>query len=159
VSQGGLPGVVFDTMILYQATANLTGPAAEFLRQLEAGRFTLYVSDEILDEARDVLGQPKLRDKNPRVTDETVQQTFDLLGRLARTVSKVPSLFSLPRDPDDEPYLNLAIAADADYLVTRDKDLLDLMQDAGFRAQYPRLTILSPVALLRLLMPPPQQQP
>ena len=47
----------------------------------------------------------------------------------------------------------------ADYLVTWDKDLLDLMQDASFRAQYPRLTILNPVALLQILTPPPQQQP
>ena len=70
---------------------------------------------------------------------------------MAQLVSLVPSLFSLPRDPDDEPYLNLALAADADYLVTWDKDLLDLMQDATFRAQYPRLTILNPVALLQIL--------
>ena len=54
-----------------------TGPAAELLRQLEAGRFILYVSYEILDEARDVLSRPKLRAKSPRVTDETVQETFD----------------------------------------------------------------------------------
>ena len=128
MSQGGLPGVVFDTMILYQATANAAGPAAELLRQLEAGQFILFVSDEILDEARDVLSRPKLRAKNPRVTDHTVQQTFDLLNRLHRTVSNVPSLYPPSRDPDDEPYLNLAIATDADYLVTRDKDLLDLMQ-------------------------------
>src|SRR5262249_6194534 len=112
-----------------------------------------------LDEARDVLSRPKLRAKSPRLTDETVQETFDLLSRLAQTVSDVPSLFSLPRDPDDEPYLNLALAADVDYLVTWDKDLLDLMLDASFRAQYPRLTILNPVALLQILVPPTQQQP
>jgi uncharacterized protein len=159
VSQGGLPGVVFDTMILYQATANLAGPAAELLRRLEAGQFILYVSDEILDEARDVLSRPKLRAKNPRVTDQAVRQTFDLLDRMTQLVSNVPSLFSLPRDPDDEAYLNLAIAAYADYLVTWDKDLLDLMQDAGFRAQYPQLTILNPVALLQILPRLPQQQP
>jgi putative PIN family toxin of toxin-antitoxin system len=141
-------------MILYQATACTTGPAAEILRQLEAGRFILYVSHEVLDEARDVLSRPKLRAKSPPITDETVQETFDLLGRLAQTVSLVPSLFSLPRDPDDEPYLNLA--ADADYLATWDNDLLDLMQDATFRAQYPRLTILIPVALLQILRPPAQ---
>jgi putative PIN family toxin of toxin-antitoxin system len=146
-------------MILYQATVNTAGPAAKLLRQLEAGQFILYVSDEILDEARDVLSRPKLRAKSPRLTDETVQETFDLLSRLAQTVSDVPSLFSLPRDPDDEPYLNLALAADVDYLVTWDKDLLDLMLDASFRAQYPRLTILNPVALLQILVPPTQQQP
>lgn len=159
MSQGRLPGAVFDTMILYQATANHTGPAAKLLHQLEAGQFILYVSDEILDEARDVLGRPKIRAKNPRITDQTVQETFDLLGRLAHMVSDVPSLFSLPRDPDDEPYLNLALSSGADYLVTWDKDLLDLMQDASFRAQYPQLTILNPVALLQILTPPAQQQP
>src|SRR5262249_47349626 len=98
-----------------------------------------------------------IRAKNPRVTDETVRETLDLLDRMARMVSDVPSLFSLPRDPDDEPYLNLAITADAGYLVTWDKDLLDLVQDAGFCAQYPRLTILNPVALLQIFTPPPQQ--
>ena len=158
MSQGSLLGVVFDTMLFYQATASLTGPAAELLRRLEAGQFILYVSDEILNEARDVLSRPKLRAKNPRITDETVRETFDLLDRMAQLVSNVPSLFSLPRDPDDEPYLNLAIAADADHLVTWDKDLLDLMQDAGFCAQYPRLTSLNPVALLQILTRPPQQQ-
>jgi putative PIN family toxin of toxin-antitoxin system len=146
-------------MILYQATANQSGPAAKLLRQLETGQFTLYVSDEVLDEARDVLSRPKLRAKNPRITDEAVQKTFDLLGRLAQTVSDVPSLYSLPRDPDDEPYLNLALAAHADYLVTWDKDLLDLMQDASFRAEHPRLTILDPVVLLQTLTPQAEQQP
>ena len=38
-----------------------------------------------------------------------------------------PSVFAYPRDPKDEPYVNLAVAAAADYVVTRDKDLLDLM--------------------------------
>ena len=82
-----------------------------------------------------------------------------LRDRMAQLVSTVPSLFSLPRDPDDEPYLNLAIAADADHLVTWDKDMLDLMQDQGFRAQYPQLTILNPVALLEILRRPSEQQP
>lgn len=146
-------------MFLYQATASTTGPAAELLRQLEAGRFILYVSHEILDEARDVLSRPKLRARSPRITDETVQETFDLLGRLAQTVSLVPGVFSLPRDPDDEPNLNLALAADADHLVTWDNDLLDLMQDATFCARYPRLTILDPVALLQILKRPAQPEP
>ncbi len=65
-----------------------------------------------------------------------------------------PAAMSLPRDPDDEPYLNLAVAASADYLVTRGNDLLDLMQDSAFRARCPRLTILDPVALLQILSPP-----
>jgi putative PIN family toxin of toxin-antitoxin system len=151
VSPGNLPKVVFDTMILFQATAQTTGPAALLFAYLEAGRFTLYVSDEILEEARDVLNRPKLRARNPRITDEAVQKTFDLLSQFAYPVTDVPKVFSLPRDPDDEPYLDLALAANADYLVTWDKDMLDLMNEESFRSQYPGLAILNPVALLQAL--------
>jgi predicted nucleic acid-binding protein len=69
-------------------------------------------------------------------------------------IDLVPASFALARDPDGEPYLNLAIAVSADYWVTRDNDMLDLMQDSAFRAQYPSLTTLDPVALLQILDPP-----
>ena len=63
--------------------------------------------------------------------------------------SHVPETFKLERDPKDERYINLAIASTAAYLVTWDRDLLDLMDDKGFRRQFPGLTILEPPALLR----------
>jgi predicted nucleic acid-binding protein len=44
-------------------------------------------------------------------------------------INEVPRVFEYPRDPNDEPYINLAIPARAKYLVSRDKDLLDLMSD------------------------------
>lgn len=61
----------------------------------------------------------------------------------------VAMIFNLKRDPKDEPYLNLALAAGARYLVTRDHDLLDLMNDEDFRRRYPDLIILDPAAFLR----------
>jgi putative PIN family toxin of toxin-antitoxin system len=154
VSEGGLPGVVFDCVVYLQAVAGPSGPAARLLGLLEAGRFTLYLSDHVLSEVREVLERPRVRAKNPAVTDETTRELLDRLTLLATKVVDVPSLFSLPRDPDDEPYVNLALAADANYLVTRDKDLLDLMNDPEFRARHPQLTILNPVALLQVLTPP-----
>ena len=71
-------------------------------------------------------------------------------------IENVPASFALARDPDDGPYLNLALDAATDYLVTRDQDMLDLMQDAGFRSRYPALIILTPIALLQVLAPPAQ---
>jgi predicted nucleic acid-binding protein len=55
------------------------------------------------------------------------------------------------RDPKDEPYINLAIAAGADYLTSRDKVLLDLMKDPEFTSKYPGIRILDPASLLREL--------
>jgi putative PIN family toxin of toxin-antitoxin system len=112
------------------------------------------VSDAIIEEVRDVLGRPRLRAKNPAITDDSIAEFCGRVEKLAQRIDPVPAVIALARDPDDEPYLNLAISASADYLVTRDNDMLDLKQDAGFRAQHPTLTIIDPVALLPLLNPP-----
>ena len=41
------------------------------------------------------------------------------------------------RDPDDQPFLDLAVASGADFLVTRDKDLLDIGQVADTKIRTP----------------------
>ncbi len=51
--------------------------------------------------------------------------------------------------PNDLPYLNLAVASRAEFLVSWDDDLLDLMQDPSFVARFPRLRIVNPVTFLR----------
>lgn len=145
-------------MVFFQASARPTGPAARLVIDfVEGGRLALYVSDAILEEVRDVLGRPRIRAKNPAITDATVEAFCNRVRQVARRIDPVPASLTLARDPDDEPYLNLAIAVSVDYLVTRDNDMLDLMQDAAFRARYPTLTILDPVALLRTLNPPTLQ--
>jgi putative PIN family toxin of toxin-antitoxin system len=146
-------------MVFFQAASRPAGPAARLLVEfIEAGHVTLFVSDPIFAEFGDVLGRAHIRAKNPTITDEVVEDFTRRIKDVAEQLDAVPALYSLARDPDDEPYLNLALAADADYLVTWDKDLLDLMQDEGFRTRYPQLTILTPVALLQVLTSPSEQQ-
>jgi len=62
-------------------------------------------------------------------------------------VRRVPHVYTVERDPDDSPYVNLAIAAGARYLVTRAKDLLGLMsgrsrQSRDFRSRFRQLRIV-----------------
>jgi len=52
-------------------------------------------------------------------------------------------------DAMDEPYINLAIAADADCLTSRDKDLLDLMNDRDFTTPFPGIRVLDSASLVR----------
>jgi predicted nucleic acid-binding protein len=47
--------------------------------------------------------------------------------------------------------INLAIEVSATFLISRDKDLLDLIGDPDFRQRFPHLTILDPPAFLRAL--------
>ncbi len=72
---------------------------------------------------------------------------------MAILMDDVPHVFSYPRDPDDEHYVDLAAACQAHLIASRDRDLLslnDLTTDAGksFRTQFPGLLILTPEELL-----------
>jgi putative PIN family toxin of toxin-antitoxin system len=150
------PRVVFDCMIYLQATASEFSPAAALLRMVDDDRISLFVSDETLSEVRDVLSRPKIRQKNPHITYERINALLMRLAEKGILLENVPKHFSYERDPKDEKYINLAVEANAAYLVSRDNDLLDLMREdlaesKDFRQQFPTLTILNPVAFLRNL--------
>ena len=141
---------VFDCMVFVQALANLKGPAYACYQLVRSDRLVLYLSPEVVAEVGDVLNRPKIRGKFPALTDGAVETFLQDTVSRAVMLSEVPETFRLERDPKDERYINLALASKASYLVTWDKDLLDLMNDEGFRRQFPQLTILEPPALLRL---------
>jgi predicted nucleic acid-binding protein len=99
VSQGGPPRAVFDCMVFLQASSRPNGPAARlFIDCVEGGRLALYVSDAIIEEARDVLGRPRIRAKNPTITDETVEEFFNRVRQVADRIDPVPNSFALARD-------------------------------------------------------------
>lgn len=66
----------------------------------------------------------------------------------------------MPRDPKDEPYLNLAIESKARFLVTwNEKHLTYLMnkdtpEGLDFCARFPDLIILDPPAFMRVFNDP-----
>ena len=99
------------------------------------------LSEEILSEIRDVL------------SDELVQRFLAAIEKRAVVFPEVPRVFVYERDPKDEPYINLAIAAGASYLVSRDNDVLGLAKlsnpDGGrLQGHAPHLQILDPVSFL-----------
>jgi putative PIN family toxin of toxin-antitoxin system len=118
---------------------------------VENGSVTLCLGADVLAEVRDVLTRPKLIAKYPALTLEAVDAFLAHYLAKAHWFDDVPEHFVLSRDPKDSKYLNLAITANAPYLVTTDLDMLDLMtsEDAeprDFRQRYPGLQILDPAA-------------
>jgi putative PIN family toxin of toxin-antitoxin system len=140
---------VFDSTALLQAATNRKGPAGACLTFVDEGRVKLFISAALLEEVRDVLSRPDFRKAFPTLTDENVQNFLEHLVDKGHTVEDIPAAYRLNRDPDDEPFVNLAIASQAAFLVSRDKHLLDVMNDVAFRKAYPALTILDPVAFLK----------
>ena len=87
------------------------------------------------------------------ITDIAVEALFERLTQRATLIRQVPKRFVYERDPKDEPYINLAVATKADYLVTRDNDLLDLMkwdteEGRGFQKRFRFLKIVTPEVFL-----------
>src|SRR5438309_521702 len=104
-------------MIYLQATASEAGASfAVYQRSLETCR--LFVSPQILEELRNVLTRPNVVAHFRTVTPERVAELFARLRQDAQLVADVPPVFHYERDPKDERYVNLAIAAGANYLVT-----------------------------------------
>jgi uncharacterized protein len=146
------PGAVFDCMVFVQALANAKGPACACYELVRTGELTLFASPEVLVEIGEVLRRPKLQRKLPALTPEAVEAFLQDVTSRAVMVPDVPKAFPLERDPKDEPYINLAIAAATQYLVTWDKDLLDLAGNELFRQAYPNLAVLDPPALVRVFL-------
>ena len=153
------PSAVFDCMVFLQGAGRPAGPARACFRLVDEDRVTLCLSAEVIAEVRDVLTRPKTQRKFPLLSPEWVETFVQNAESKAVVLSEVPKAFTLERDPKDEPYLNLAFAAGAHYLVSRDKDLLDLMNDEGFRQRWPDLTILDPVAFLQAVAGQGQPEP
>lgn len=153
------PTAVFDCNVVLQAALNPRGPAARCMDAVTVGVVALVVSDAVRAEYQQTLDEPSLRRKFRRLTDAVAADLLDRIDRSAARIDPVPAVVALVRDPDDAVYLDLAVEAGAEYLVSRDNDLLDLMTgtdpDAvAFRAAHPRILILDPVAFLARVAPP-----
>ena len=142
-----LPRVVFDCNLFVQGIANRNSPARKALRLVFNGAIMLFVSNPIIRELRDVLNRSEVRRCLPGINDRIVNAFLTKLEAKAIIITNVSEEYHYERDPDDEMYINLAIVANARYLVSRDQDLLDLVTTSTdvarqFRSRYPFLRIM-----------------
>jgi uncharacterized protein len=150
------PRVVFDCNVLLQAAARERSVAAKCLNLAESDLIQLFVSREVLAEVEDVLNRPEIRVHFPDLSDEIVGAFLKRLQKLSVLVRPITKKFSYPRDEDDEPYINLAVEAGADFIISRDRDLLDLMtghtdECKEFRQRFRSLRVVEPSEFLKLL--------
>jgi putative PIN family toxin of toxin-antitoxin system len=147
--------VVFDCMVFLQA-ASRPWRLHGLFEAARNGRLTLYVSPDVLAEVQDVLMRPEIQRRFPALTPVVVRAFLADVLSFAVLDRDVPKAFSFPRDPKDEKYLNLAIAAGAQYVASADGDLLSLMDETtadgqAFRTRFPEIEIIKPGALMTLL--------
>jgi putative PIN family toxin of toxin-antitoxin system len=144
--------VVFDCNTLLQGLASPIGAAGRCVQLAIEGSIQLFISPFVLEELRDVASRPKVI-KKLKFTPERLEDFLEAIQLASTALTGFPEPFAYDRDPDDAHYVNLALAADARLIVSRDKDLLDLMDESrvegrDFKNRFPTLRILDPVRFL-----------
>jgi len=105
--------IVLDTNIVVSGLLQSQGNPAQVLTLVLSGAVEVYHDDRILAEYAEVLARPRFKFDPKRIRE--VLNKIETDG-LAIDASEESNL-NLP-DPDDVPFLAVALAASADFLVT-----------------------------------------
>jgi putative PIN family toxin of toxin-antitoxin system len=115
--------VALDTMIWVSYCTLKDGFRHRLLERARRQRVRFFVSEYILDELVDVLVEDLGR------TRRYASLARRAVLRIAKLVPLPPSPGRfVPGDPGDDPVVQTALAAKADYLVTADKEILKLVK-------------------------------
>ena len=95
---------------------------SSLLDLLSYPEFQLVISTELIEEIHDVVSRPKLA---KYYTSENVNMLMKYMKDFSLTF-ELGNIPSRCRDPKDDYLLELALVSDADFLVTGDKDLLEV---------------------------------
>jgi putative PIN family toxin of toxin-antitoxin system len=138
--------LVLDTNVVLDLL-HFGDAAARPLRQaLEAGRVRCVVTAETLEELRRVLGYPEFSLDAARQAE-----LFARYQALSLKAGGGEGVSGLPRcsDPDDQKFLELAAASQAQGLVSKDRALLKLHRRCA-----PRFRVMTPAEAVRWLDAP-----
>ena len=125
--------VVLDTNVLVSGILNGSGSPGKILDLALEGRFQMAYDDRILGEYEDVLTRPELHLKPLRV--EAVLTYIELSGKLVE--AEILSVEGFP-DPDDLPFAEVFISANADALISGNLRHFAPLVEKGLAVYSPR---------------------
>jgi uncharacterized protein len=111
--------VVVDTNVVISAALKDRDPEAIILFVVERPEFEWIVSAAILEEYKAVLRREKFG-----LPEDLLHRWDEMFGMLTTTV-EVDVEIDFPRDRKDAKFLECAMVADAEYLITGDKDFTE----------------------------------
>ena len=134
--------VVVDTNVYVSGLIKRNGPPGRVLAAQRGGQFDLVTSPALLAELEMVLRRPHIL----KLIHASVAEVLDFVDqlRVASIVVTPDIAVTVSRDPDDDRVLEAAQAGHADFIVSGDRDLLDLREFVG-------VPILTPTGFLTLL--------
>lgn len=132
--------VVIDTVIFIRSLLKPRGYNSEIVKRVN--EYELFVSEDILKEVVDVLHRSSLKKKYDPSGIIAISDILDILSDAA--VVTPSQKVNVCRDQHDDKFIECAIAAGADYIVSGDEDLLIIKE-------YGKIKIVSADAFLQIL--------
>ena len=131
--------IVLDTNCLLQSLPSRS-PYHKIWTEMMAGRISLCVNTDILSEYEEKLAE--------KTTPEIARNVLEAITRLHTTVFQQVyfHLGLIEADPDDNKFVDCAVAVSAEYIVTNDTHFNILKQ-----IDWPRLTIINIKEFMRHL--------
>jgi len=125
----GKTKVVIDTNILISSLLKSKSKARDIYRLVLRGKMKLYISEDLLNELKRVLEYPKFKIEKLR------KEAFLInLTRVAVLVYPKQKIGVIKKDPPDNRFLECAVEAKVDYLISGDKKhLLPLKNFQGIK--------------------------
>jgi putative PIN family toxin of toxin-antitoxin system len=129
---GPVTKVVIDTNI-FVSGFGWNGKPEEVLKLIKDRQIVNYSSAEIFEEIRRVVSYPKLRFPEP------LQITIlEFVLFYSEFVAPQKRFFTVTEDPDDNKFLECAIEAKVDYIISGDPHLLDMKKSKTVKIVTPR---------------------
>jgi putative PIN family toxin of toxin-antitoxin system len=131
--------VVVDTNVFISSLLNTEGNPRKVIDLWRFEKITLCISKEILAEYFAVLGRFGMSEEPEG--GELVQLFQKRYNQVFLT--SVPTILAISEDPADNKFIECAVAADAEYIISGDRHLLNLKVFKGIR-------ILPPTEFLKV---------
>jgi putative PIN family toxin of toxin-antitoxin system len=128
--------VVLGTNLFVSALLKTGSIPDKILQLIRDEKVLLLLSDSICDEISRVLTYPKIR-KRLAVSDDDLRNFVQFLGYVAIITPGTLNLPLLDAVPDDTKYLVCAVEGHADFVVSGDHHLSDLVTYRGIRIVTP----------------------
>jgi hypothetical protein len=124
--------VVIDTNIF--VSSFFGGKPRKIIDLWKTGKITLCLSNAILDEYIDVLRRVGLRE------EDELEELLSLFSRGLNLLftTKTPKIRIIKNDPDDDKFIECAVALEAHTVITGDREVLTIKEYMGIRIVTPQ---------------------
>lgn len=127
---------VFDTNPLVAAFINPKGYPAQLIAAWRRGEFQIIVSSAIIQEYKQILSLPHIREESGR-SEAEIDEQISALAAHAVMVPGALNLRVIDKDPTDDKFFVAAIEGEADYIITKEQAWKKLKTYQGIRIVSP----------------------